>query len=152
MYIVHQLVTAHGGTLDVTSRFRIGAGAGYLFNNIASGTDDRFVSSERIYSDPGFTAQSNFLRTGAFVQYDTRDFPAGPRSGGNYIAQWHHFNDRSLGRFSFERLDLEAQRYIPLFNKRRVIALRAKSISSMLLEPCRGGRDVRISYSVAPSK
>jgi outer membrane protein assembly factor BamA len=137
-------------TFELSSRLRAGGGAGYLFNNVGRGTDARFVSSEEIYSVPGFDTQSNFSRVGAFVQYDYRDFAPGPRSGGNYVAQFHHFTDRTLGRFSFHRLDLEAQQYVPLFNKRRVIALRAKSITSFTgngetlpfyMQPMLGGSD-----------
>jgi outer membrane protein assembly factor BamA len=137
-------------TVDLTSRWRAGGGAGYLFNNVGRGTDSRFVSSEEVYSVPGFDAQSNFARVGAFVQYDSRDFAPGPRSGGNYVAQVHRFSDRTFGRFDFHRLDLEAQQYVPLFNKRRVIALRAKSITSFArdgetlpfyMQPVLGGSD-----------
>lgn len=71
--------------------------------------------------------QANFLRTGAFAQYDWRDNPDGPRRGGNYFAQFSDYRDRTLGASSFGRLDPEAQQYIPVFNERRVFALRAKS-------------------------
>lgn len=137
-------------TVAITQRLSAGGSAGYLFNNVGRGTDTRFISSEQIYSVPGFDTQSNFSRTGAFVQYDYRDFAPGPRSGGNYMAQFHRFSDRTLGRFDFNRLDLEAQQYIPLFNKRRVIALRAKSITSFTrdgetlpfyMQPMLGGSD-----------
>ena len=136
-------------TVALTSRLSAGGAAGYLFNNVGHGTDIRFISSEQIYSVPGFDAQSNFSRTAAFVQYDYRDFAAGPRSGGIIFAQYHRFSDRTLGRFDFNRLDLEAQQY-PLFNKRRVIALRAKSITSFTrdgetlpfyMQPALGGSD-----------
>jgi outer membrane protein assembly factor BamA len=125
-------------TVQLFPRTRAGGSAGYVLNNVGAGTDSRYISSERIFSAPGLDRQSNFFRTGGFLQFDYRDFAAGPRSGGNYIAQFHNFNDRTFGTHSFRRLDLEAQQYVPLFNKRRVIALRAKSVTSFTED----GRDV----------
>jgi outer membrane protein assembly factor BamA len=113
--------------------FRVGSSAGYLVNNVGPGTATRFVSADQIYSPlqaPGISQQANFARVGAFAQYDYRDNPAGARSGGNYFMQWSTFRDQTAGRYDFRRLDLEAQQYIPLLNRRRVIALRAKSVLS----------------------
>jgi outer membrane protein assembly factor BamA len=137
-------------SFDVLPRLKAGGSAGYVFNNIGAGTDRRFISSEQIYSVPGIDIQSNFFRTSAFVQYDYRDFAPGPRSGGNYIAQFHSFIDRMSGQSNFRRLDVEAQQYVPLFNKRRVIALRAKSVTTFTssgntvpfyMQPMIGGSD-----------
>jgi outer membrane protein assembly factor BamA len=137
-------------SVDVAPRLRAGASAGYVFNDVGPGTDRRFASADTIYDVPGLQTQSNFARTGAFVQYDYRDFAPGPRSGGNYIAQFHHFTDRTLGEHSFRRLDLEAQQYIPVFNKRRVFALRVKSVTTytsggrslpFYMQPMLGGSD-----------
>jgi outer membrane protein assembly factor BamA len=137
-------------TVEILPRFRAGGSAGYVFNNIGPGTDVRFASSEALYATPGMDRQANFARVGGFLQYDYRDFAPGPRSGGNYIAQFHNFSDRTLGQHGFRRLDLEAQQYIPLFNKRRVIALRAKSVSTFTsdgksvpfyMQPALGGSD-----------
>jgi outer membrane protein assembly factor BamA len=136
-------------TVEILPRLRAGGSVGYLFNNIGSGNDRRFISAEQIYSAPGIDKQANFLRTGAFVQYDYRDFAPGPRAGGNYIAQLHRYTDRTLGTHDFHRLDLEAQQYIPFFNKRRVIALRGKSVTTFAggkelpfyLQPVLGGSD-----------
>src|SRR4029078_12001023 len=87
----------------------------------------RFISSEKIYNTVGIADQANFTRTSVFTQYDRRDYALGPRSGGNYFAKFSTYADRTLGRHDFRRLDLEAQQYVPFFNKRRVIAMRAKT-------------------------
>ncbi len=116
--------------LYLTPRLTTGISAGYLFNNIGSGTDSRYVSAERIYTPlqaPGIDFQSNFLRTGAFAQYDWRDNPDGPRRGGNYFAQFGDYRDRTFGAANFRRLDIEAQQYLSVLNQRRVFALRARS-------------------------
>jgi outer membrane protein assembly factor BamA len=133
----------------IAPRLTAGATAGYLFNNIGPGTNRRFVSAERIYSSTeGIDEQANFSRMSMFAQYDTRDYAPGPRSGGNYFVQYGTFGDRTLGRSNFQRLDVEAQQYVPFFNKRRVIAMRAKTAMTFTdkplpfyMQPTLGGQD-----------
>ena len=124
--------TQWNGTFGVrpVPRLSLGAAAGYLLVNVGPGTDARFVSAEQGFTPAeavGIDRQANFLRNGFFVQYDYRDNPGGPRSGGNYFAEYSHYSDRTLGRHGFQRLDLELQQYVPFFNRRRVLALRGKS-------------------------
>ncbi|MEO8593542.1 MAG: BamA/TamA family outer membrane protein [Candidatus Solibacter sp.] len=116
-----------------TKHLTAGVSTGYLFNNVGHGTDSRFASAETVYSPSqatGIDEQANYLRSGVFAQYDWRDRPGGPRHGGNYFAQFNDYRDRSLGRYNFRRLDLEAQQYVPILNDRRVFAFRAKSTLS----------------------
>jgi outer membrane protein assembly factor BamA len=137
-------------TVRILDRLRAGVSTGYVWNNVGPGDDSRYISTEKIYSVPGVGEQANFARTGGFIQYDYRDLPGGPRSGGNYVAQFHRYTDQTLGTDDFRRLELEAQQYIPLFNKRRVIALRGKSVMSFTdgdrsvpfyMQPTLGGSD-----------
>jgi outer membrane protein assembly factor BamA len=109
---------------------RIGGTVGLLLPNVGPGTNDRYISTELQYSPamtPGINQQSDFLQTGVFAHYDYRDNTAGPRSGGFYSATMNYNRDIDLKRHTHPRLDLEAQQYIPFFNARRVIALRARS-------------------------
>lgn len=134
-------------------RLRLGVTGGLLQLNIGPGTNSRVISAERIYSPvqaPGIDRQTDFLRGGVLVQYDFRDNPGGPRSGGFYSARFRYNSDRKRERHSFRQLDVEAQQYIPFFNKRRVIALRAKSSLTyrnpgqtvpFYLQPVLGGSD-----------
>ncbi len=145
--------TAFDGTVGVRplKRVTVGASAGYLFNNIGPGRDSRFASADETYTAqqaPGIDVQSNYLRTGAFAQYDWRDKADGPRRGGNYFAQIHNYSDRTFGTSDFRRLDLEAQQYIPVLNQRRVFALRARSAMTwsdapvpFYMQPSLGGSD-----------
>jgi hypothetical protein len=124
--------TAIDATFGVrpTRRLTVGSSAGYLFNNIGAGTDSRYATSVATYSPVqarGIDVQSNFMRTGTFVQYDWRDDPGGPRSGGNYFAQFSDYRDRSFGVSHFRRLDIEAQQYFSILNERRVFATRVRS-------------------------
>jgi outer membrane protein assembly factor BamA len=108
----------------------VGGSAGYVFNNIGPGSESRYTNAELVYSPaqaPGIDVQSNFLRTGAFAQYDWRDNPDGPRRGGNYFAQFSDYRDRTFGLANYRRLDSEVQQYVSALNQRRVFAFRAKS-------------------------
>jgi outer membrane protein assembly factor BamA len=132
---------------------RLGVIGDYLAINTGPGADERLASTERIYSPllaPGVDRQSDFLRGGVFAQFDTRDYRGGPRRGLNYIGTYSYYKDLQLDRFSFRKLDLELQHYIPFLNDRRVIALRAKSILTyqnpgqlvpFYLQPVLGGSD-----------
>ena len=108
-----------------------GVKGGYLAVNTGRGNNDDVAFTEDVFTPlttPGLGAQSDFLRGGFFGLYDYRDSPGGPRSGGKYSVEYMFYDDRDLQRHNFRRLDLEIQQYIPFFAKRRVIALRAKSV------------------------
>lgn len=134
-------------------RFSIGVTGRYLLVNVGPGIHDEFGSADKIYTEattPGISKQTNFLRAGAFAQFDYRDNPGRPRWGGNYIAQVFTYSDRELHRNSFNRLDLEAQQYVSFFNGRRTLALRGRSILTdtrrdqvvpFYLQPYLGGGD-----------
>jgi hypothetical protein len=134
-------------------RWLIGYEAAALMINIGPGKDSRFLSSEQVYTPrqaPGIDVQSNFLLGGPFIQYDHRNRPGLPTRGGNYMVQWLQHWDRSLGAHSFQRAVFSAERYIPFFNEKRVIALRARTDLSFVssdksvpfyLQPTLGGPD-----------
>jgi hypothetical protein len=103
----------------------------YWLVNVGPSPDDRFARTEQVYSEaqaPGITRQTNYAIGGGFVQYDDLDRPGDPHNGGNYVAQFTLWSDRKLETGSFNRLDLDAQRYFSFFNERRVIALRWRSV------------------------
>ena len=132
---------------------KLGASAGYSQFNVGPGTDPRFVSAERVFSPvlaAGIDRQSDFLRGGFFAQYDSRDFPGGPRKGANYLVRYSLYSDRTFDIYSFRKLDIDLQQYIPFFNERRVIALRGKTVLTdtaggnrvpFYLQPTVGGSD-----------
>jgi outer membrane protein assembly factor BamA len=126
---------------------------GYLDVNVGPGADKRFVSAERIYTPAqaaGIDRQSAFLNGALIAEWDSRDNAGGPRRGSLASARYSLFSDRDFGAYSFRRLDLEAQQYLPFFNEKRVIALRAKTSSTstnagqrvpFYLQPVLGGSD-----------
>lgn len=131
----------------------LGVKGDFLEVNVGPGTRQQWTNTELTYTPaqaPGVDVQSDYLRGAVFAQFDYRDNPLGPRRGGNYLAQWTYNKDIDLRRHTFRRLDLEAQQYIPFFNSRRVIALRAKSVLTyanrnqvvpFYLQPTLGGSD-----------
>lgn len=140
-------------TIQATRHLTFGGTAGGLWINVGPGTDDRYVSTDVIYSPlqaPGINQQSNYFRPGVFAQFDYRDDPFGPKAGGNYVFQHTWYNDIDLGVFGFRRMDIDLQQYIPFFNKTRRFALRAKgtftesdagNVTPFFLQPVVGGSD-----------
>jgi outer membrane protein assembly factor BamA len=133
---------------------RIGAVGGFSAFNVGPGTSPDYISAERQYSPavaPGIDQQTSFWRTGGFATFDWRDKPGGPISGGNYAAQYLTWMDRGTGQYNFQRLDLDAQQYIPFLNRKRVIALRGLASLTdhdrnravpFYLQPTLGGPDM----------
>lgn len=124
--------TTYLGTAGVRWRkwFRTGVQGGIIEANTGPGTDPRFPSVERVFTSrttPALDFQPDYYQLGAFAQVDYRDEPGNPRAGGHYIAHWNYFGDRSRSLHTFRRIDGEIQQYLPFFNRRRVIALRAKT-------------------------
>jgi outer membrane protein assembly factor BamA len=102
--------------------------AGYLKANAGPGQDGRYASIEEVFppfSIPGLEDNASFYRTGAHGIIDYRDDPRGARRGGLYSARWDRYRDRTFNLHDFQRLDVNLQQYIPFFNERRVLALRA---------------------------
>jgi outer membrane protein assembly factor BamA len=143
------------GTLGVRPFFPLSLGitAGYLTTNTGPGNRDDFPQTQQIFDAagaPGIVDQSDFLVTGLFAQYDYRDYPSA-RNGGMVAARLTNYDDRTLDRHSFRRLDLEAQQYFSFFQDRRVIALRARTAMTFTsgagqsvpfyLQPYLGGSD-----------
>jgi outer membrane protein assembly factor BamA len=132
---------------------RAGFTAGYLMANVGPGTDRRFASTEDVFTPleaVGVDRQTNFLRGGPFIQFDYRDRPLNPHRGGNYVVSYIYYDDRKLNAHSHKKLTGEAQQYIPFFNEKRVIALRAKTELSyrnpnqqipFYVQPVLGGSD-----------
>lgn len=132
---------------------RFGVIGGYYRPNIGSGTSSFVTSMEKLYSPamaPGLNRETDFLRGGGVAHVDFRDNPYGPRSGGQYYMRFDYNRDRFGRGFTFRRLTAEAQQLIPMFNQKRVIALRAKTQMSFenpgqrvpfYMQPSLGGSD-----------
>jgi outer membrane protein assembly factor BamA len=110
-----------------------GAVAGTLNVDTGSGTDKRFPSVEQVFNNdavPGLDLQPRYTYGGVFVRADNRDEPGNPRSGRKVELNWRAYRNRESEKASFERIEAEVQQYVPFFNKRRVIALRGRTVFS----------------------
>jgi outer membrane protein assembly factor BamA len=113
--------------LKPTPWLRFGTELGRFEPDLGPGTDRRFPTTEALFSDidaPGLVAQPTFLYNNVFVEIDYRDQPGNPRSGGLWRGTFGRWDDRDLQQFDFHRFDAEAAHFFPIFDKKRVIALR----------------------------
>jgi hypothetical protein len=93
----------------------------------ARGEDARFPSIEERFTDgtaPGLAEAPTLRYAEAAAGVDTRDQAGNPRSGGLYNVVFGLFSDGQGDRFAFNRIDLTAMHVIPIFDKKRGIALR----------------------------
>jgi len=106
---------------------------GWTDASIERGKDKRFRSTDEVFTvadAPGLLQQPTFLYNDLFGTIDTRDQPGNARSGGYYGVLWRHYGDSDLNRFTFDRVDVDLQQFIPIFDKKRVIALRARLMTT----------------------
>ncbi len=77
---------------------------------------------------PGVLVQPEFFRYSGTVEVNNR-FPLGnPRRGGRYAITYHRYDDREIDLFSFNRVDIDLQHYVPIVRDRRVLALHARAV------------------------
>jgi hypothetical protein len=115
------------------SWFQFGTRVGVLNPSIDSGKDKRFPSIEASYDDvlaPALTAQPDYRYGEAFAEIDYRDEPGNARAGGYYSVAWRAYNDADLDRYSFRLFDLQARQFFPIFDKKRVFALKTELVST----------------------
>ncbi len=109
------------------SWLRLGAELGFFAPEIAAGTDPLYPATQLLFTDadaPGLDAQPDFMYQNLFVEVDYRDQPGNARSGGLWRAQFGMWNDRDLNQYDFGRFDGEIAHFFPIFDKKRVFALR----------------------------
>jgi hypothetical protein len=103
---------------------------GGLLQHVGPGTNDNLPTTQSVFGPaqaPGIDGQSSYLIAGCSVQLDLRDFSEDPHKGTYVWVGFDRYNAESLSRFSFYRVPLVAEQYIPFFNRKRVIALRART-------------------------
>ncbi len=104
----------------------------YSLNNTGPGNGD-YPSTETVFTPkqtPGLDRQTAYFSYGPYVQFDTRDYAGDPHKGTNVLAAYTWHEAREYSEFSFRRLRLGAEHYIPFFNEKRTIVLRAAGLFS----------------------
>lgn len=139
--------------------FNAGVRLGYLDVEVGRGTDRRFPSIEERFDAldiPGLLDQPSYLYGDLFATLDTRDSPGNARAGQYVGVRWRRYHDRDLNRFDFDSLDLDVQQFIPIFDKKRVFAMRAQLMTTtagdghevpFYFQPTLGGSDTLRSYA-----
>lgn len=109
----------------------LGAKLDHLTPSIGSGNSGRPIEDVFTPSDtPGLDAQPDFLRYELLADVNMREPRGNPRRGGQYKLLYQWFDDRDLGAYSFRRVELDLQQYVPFVRDRRVLAFRALASSA----------------------
>jgi hypothetical protein len=124
---------AHGGAVGgtVTARplpaLALGTSVEYLWPRTGTGANGSLPPVEEVFPTsalPGFLDPTDFLRSSAFVEVDYRE-PLNARKGGWYRLSVARHDDRTDGRFTFTRTDVDLRQYVSFLSERRVLAGRA---------------------------
>jgi hypothetical protein len=129
-----------------------GGGVEYLNPRLGPGEDSRVPSIEEIFDPttaPGLGESIDYVRSIAFLEIDYRE-PKNARQGGWYRVDFSHLDDRTTGRYTFNRVDADLRQFVGFLAGRRVIAARlfvsasdtdADRAMPFYLMPTLGGND-----------
>jgi len=104
----------------------VGGGLEYLQPRLGSGKNSRLPDVTDVFDPatvPGLQAKADFLRSDAFIEVDYR-VPRNARQGGWYRLDFSHYDDRTTGTYTFNRIDADLRQFIGFLAGRRVIAAR----------------------------
>lgn len=110
-----------------------GVRLGRMNVSLGEGTDPRFPSIEERFTDadaPGLAVQPDYTYGDLFATLDTRDQPGNARDGAYLGVLWRRYNDLDFDQYSFHSVDVEAQHFLPIFDKKRVLAARLHLIAT----------------------
>jgi outer membrane protein assembly factor BamA len=116
-----------------TPWLQAGARFGRVNGEVGAGKDRRYPSIEEIFTDPtapGLDMQPDYGYTELFAAVDYRDQPGNARAGGLFSARWRKYNDLDLDRYSFREVDVLAQHFFPIWDKKRVFAAQARFVTT----------------------
>jgi AAA family ATP:ADP antiporter len=144
-------LSVHGNWLDAPEvAFYGGSKAeryGFAYQTMGAGIDARIQPWKRVAFGGGFDMVSadasspidaaapsldpTYGQSSVFVELDTRAAPGYTTSGGLYRVDFSDFRETGGGPSTFQRVDAEVQRYVPMFRNSQVIALRGLVSSTM---------------------
>ena len=148
---------------SATPTLELSASAGWLRAptlQTSAGAFDRDLPDTLIVhaheSAASLVQQPSFLHGETAVTFDSRDQPGYPTRGSLYRVSGATYRDRSVGLHSFDRVELEAARFVPVAGDRGVIAVHWWTVLShtgagqevpFYLLPSIGGHDSLRSYA-----
>lgn len=115
-------------TVRVAGPVALGFGGGFLNIGVGPGRGDS-PSIAELFTDaeaPGLSQQPSYVFYQARASLDYRDELSNARAGGVHTVQVIGYIDRDLDRYSFRQYTVQLVQYLPFFDRRRVIALRAR--------------------------
>lgn len=98
--------------------------------HIGPGTNESLATTQSVFGPsqaPGIGLQTDYGIVGCSAQLDLRDFAEDPHKGTFADASFDKYLALDYSQFSFFRLSVLGEQYVPFFNRKRVIALRAKT-------------------------
>jgi len=144
-YLLEERELAGIARVQVTPWLTWSTKVAHLDPRVDDGTDSLHPPIGELFIDataPGLARQPAFLETGTLLELDTRDQRGNPRSGTYVSLLGARYGDLDDLGYDFSRLGGEVQHYVPIFDKKRVIAVRA---AANHYEP-RGGSTVPFYY------
>lgn len=130
-YGLKNLVVGGGAGVRPHPRLSVAGRVEWLTPRVSGGADDRSI--QELFDDvstPGLERQPDFLRYALSADFNYRQPLGNPRRGGRYFVGYSRVDDRDLDAYSFSRVDVDLQQYIPLLTERRVLALRMLTSAS----------------------
>ena len=141
------------GGVMLRRRLRAGFTGNFRAVAVGPGTDPGLRPSDAVYSIAsarGIDRQTDFLAGGFFLEFDGRDQAGDPHKGAYLSTRFQNVNGSRRALGGFNQYNFEGQVYAPFWNRRRVVAFRAKAALTtphnntfvpFYLEPSLGGGD-----------
>jgi len=138
---------------------QVGTRFGRVNPEVGPGRDSRFPSIEQEFGEaeaPGLSAQPDFFHAGLFGTIDRRDEPGNPRAGSYVGVIWREYSDLDLDRHDFRLFSVDLQHFFPIFDKKRVFALRGRVATTspaggqtvpFYMQPTLGGNETVRSFA-----
>jgi outer membrane protein assembly factor BamA len=127
-YGLSNTVIGGSGTIRPTSWLNLSAGIDHLQPNLNTTTEPgSLLSVFDPLQAPGVLEQPDYLKYTAMVDVNMRVPRGNPRRGSRYALTYQRYDDTESNLFSFNRVDIDLQQYVPLVRDRRVLALRARA-------------------------
>ena len=129
IYGLRNTVVGGFGTYRPIPWLNLTAGVNYLNPSIDAFSEEE--SLLRVFGPaeaPGALVQPDFYRYSASIDVNRRVPIGNPRRGGQYVLAYNRYDDTDRDLFSFNRVDIELQHYVPIVRDRRVLALHARAV------------------------
>jgi hypothetical protein len=125
IYGLQNTVVGGSGTFRPTRWLNLTAGIDHLNPSVEATTEPGEILSVFDGSQaPGVLEQPRFLKYRTMVDVNMREPRGNPRRGGRYAVSYERFTDTDDDLYSFNRVEIDLQQYVPLLRDRRILALR----------------------------